>query len=226
MERGNIPAPRRGAPQPLHLLLNALKHIPRGHGHPLHRHRMLTPLGPTSPTTTRQRAGPHLLPRGARRPAPDAAGELEVRMRGEVERGAARGLQRRRRRPRPRPLGGGSAAGPAEEVVVVVVGAVGGRAAGVGVEERGRRRGRRQQREDGEVLPQRGDGVADGGGVAAPRARQHGARGVGEHPGEARAAEAMAAVEQQRRALLLIVPHVAQRAARHPHRGAARRCPS
>lgn len=75
-----------------------------------------------------------------------------------------------------------------------------------------------EEREDGEVLPERGDGVADGGGVAAPRAGEHGARRGGEHAREARAAEAVPAVEEQRRALILVVAHVAQRAARHPHR--------
>lgn len=182
---------------------------------------MLAPLG-LATAATGQRAGPHLLPGGPGRAAPDAARELEVRVRGEVERAASgrRGSGR----------GRGAAAGAREEVVLVV-GAVGGRPR-VGVEEGGGRGGRREEREDREVFPQRGDGVADGGQVAAPRARQRGAGGGREHAGEARAAEAVAAVEEQRRPLVLVVPDVAQRAARHPHRarrrwvpGGAARCP-
>jgi hypothetical protein len=135
-----------------------------------------------------------------------AAGKLEVRVRGEVD-GAAPGRRDRR---------SGAAAGSREEVVFIV-GAVGGRSR-FGVEEgRGGGRGG-EEREDWEVLPQRGDGVADGGQMAAPRARQHGAGGGREHAGEARTAEAVAAVEEQRHVLVLIVPDVAQRAARHPHR--------
>jgi hypothetical protein len=114
---------------------------------------------------------------------------------------------------------GGAVAGSREEVVLVI-GAIGGRPR-LGVEEGwGGGRGR-DEREDWEVLPQRGDGVADSGRVAAPRARKHGARGGREHAGEARAAESVAAVEQQRRVLVLVVPDVAQRAARHPHRAGA-----
>jgi len=88
MECAHVPTPCGGAPQPLHLLLNNLEPVPCGQGHPLHCHPVLAPLGRAATTSTRQRAGPHLLAGGPGRVAPDTAGELEVRLRGEVE-GAA-----------------------------------------------------------------------------------------------------------------------------------------
>lgn len=132
-------------------------------------------------------------------------------MRSEVDRGAGW-------RPGGGRGGGRAALGAGEEVVLVVV--VG---AGVGVQEGGGGGGVGEEREDGKVLAERGDGVADGGGVAAARAREDGARRGGEHAREAGAAEAVAAVEEQRRALILVVADVAERAARHPHRAAPRR---
>jgi len=97
--------------------LNNLEPVPYGQGHPLHCHLVLAPLDPAADTATRQRAGPHLLPGGPGRAAPDATGELEVRVRGEVE-GAA---SRRRGGGR----GRGAATGAREEVVLIF-GAVGG----------------------------------------------------------------------------------------------------
>jgi len=85
MECAHVPTPCGGAPQPLHLLLNNLEPVPCGQGHPLHCHPVLAPLGRAATTSTRQRAGPHLLAGGPGRVAPDAAGELEVRLQGEVE---------------------------------------------------------------------------------------------------------------------------------------------
>jgi len=65
---------------------------PLRQGHPLHCHPVLAPLDPVAATSTRQRAGPHLLVGGPRWAAPNAAGELEVRVRGEVEGAASRPL--------------------------------------------------------------------------------------------------------------------------------------
>lgn len=209
MEGADIPAPGGGSSQPLYFLLNTLKLIGGRQGHPLDRHRVLTSLGTSStrPGSTGERGGTDLLAGGARRAGPDAAGQLEVRVRGEVEGGAGwRGGGGRR-----------GALGAGEEVVLVVVGG-----AGVGVQEGRGGGGVGEEREDGEVLAERGDGVADGGGVAAARAREDGARRGGEHAREAGAAEAVAAVEEQRRALVLVVADVAERAARHPHRAAPR----
>ena len=85
MECAHVPTPCGGAPQPLHLLLNNLEPVPCGQGHPLHCHPVLAPLGRAVATATRQCAGSHLLAGGPRRVAPDAVGEPEVRLRGEVE---------------------------------------------------------------------------------------------------------------------------------------------
>lgn len=134
-------------------------------------------------------------------------------MRGEVEGGTAGGHRGR---------GGSGAALGAREEVVLVVGGV-GRGAGVGVQEGGGGGGVGEEGEDGVVLPEARDGVADGGEVAAARAGEHAGRGGGEHAREAGAAEAVAAVEEQRRVLILVVAVVAERAARHAH-GRRRRC--
>lgn len=61
------------------------------------------------------------------------------------------------------------------------------------------------------------DAVPDDGRVAATRAREGGVRGSREHAGKARFAESMPAVEKQRHSLLLVVPQVANRAARDLH---------
>lgn len=91
-------------------------------------------------------------------------------------------------------------------IVVVVVGEV--------AVERGRGG---KEGEDWEVLAEGVDAVADDRGVAAAGAGEGGLGGGGEHPGQARLAESMAAVQQQRHPLLLVVPAVAHRATRHLH---------
>lgn len=129
MEGADVPAPGGGSPQALYIVLDALEVVGRGQGHPLHGHLVLASLGTAASAATAagERGGEHLLARGPGRPAPDAAGELEVRVRGEVYGGAGGwgdwggG-------------GGGAALGAGEEVVVVVIRGGGG---GVGVAEGG-----------------------------------------------------------------------------------------
>ncbi|PON53318.1 hypothetical protein PanWU01x14_203250, partial [Parasponia andersonii] len=111
-------------------------------------------------------------------------------------------------------------------VVVVVVGGVavetGGPGGGVGAGV--------DESEDGVVLAQSLDGVSDEGDVAAPGAREGCVGAGGEHFGETLLAEAMAALEQKRHSLLVVVPRLANRTTRHFHfcrnpnrRGRARR---
>lgn len=94
--------------------------------------------------------------------------------------------------------------------VVLVVGEIDvevGRHRGIGVDEG----------EDGVVLAEGGDGVADGGDVAAAGAGEGVVERRGEHPGEALLAESMAALEEQRHPVLLVVPRLAHGATRHFH---------
>ncbi|PON98759.1 hypothetical protein TorRG33x02_053740, partial [Trema orientale] len=96
---------------------------------------------------------------------------------------------------------------------VVVVGGIavetGGAGGGVGAGV--------DEGEDGVVLAQSLDGVPDEGDVAAPGAREGCVGAGGEHFGETLLAEAMAALEQKRHSLLLVVPRLANRTARHFH---------
>uniref|UniRef100_A0A2P2KER0 Ankyrin-repeat containing protein n=1 Tax=Rhizophora mucronata TaxID=61149 RepID=A0A2P2KER0_RHIMU len=88
----------------------------------------------------------------------------------------------------------------------------------IAIEVSGSSRGRRvEEGEYGVVLAEGRDGVADGGDVAAAGAREGGVGGGSEHPGETLLAEAVAAFEQQRNPLLLVVPRLAHRAARNLH---------
>lgn len=74
------------------------------------------------------------------------------------------------------------------------------------------------QREHGEVLAERLNGVADDGHVAAPGADKRGVGTGGEHFRQTVLAEAMAALKQKRDSFFFVVARLADRTARHFHR--------
>lgn len=214
MKRTHIPTPHRRSPQILKLPHHPIDIRSLRHRNLLHGHLVAAP-----PRRPANHGRPHFHPGPP--PFPYPPHQSQVLMRPNLDYGPAPAARARHRRraaaATPREGFGVSVLITIGVIVLVVVrviaveigrrGGVGGRGDRAGVDER----------EDGVVLAQGVDGIADEGHVAAPGAGKGGVGAGGEHFGETLLAEAMAALEQERNSLLLVVPRLADRATRHFH---------